>query len=88
VQTVKKIQWPETVGMAGDDAVRLIRQETGNDCVCLCIHVRSIQMIFIIGLTNVNLVPENAPITMDYRTDRIRVFVNAQGIVSMVPNIS
>jgi len=37
------------------------------------------------GLTNVFTVSENSPITMDYRTDRVRVFVNEKGIVTQVP---
>jgi hypothetical protein len=41
-----------------------------------------------IGFTNVFPVKEGSMITMDYRTDRIRVFVNNKGIVTQVPSIS
>jgi hypothetical protein len=38
-----------------------------------------------LGLTNVVAINENSPVTMDYRTDRVRVFVNDKGIVTRVP---
>ncbi len=41
-----------------------------------------------IGFKNVVAVNERSPITMDYRTDRVRVFVNERGIVSRVPTIA
>jgi len=37
------------------------------------------------GLTNVHTVLEGSAITMDYRTDRVRVFVNEKGIVTQIP---
>mmetsp|Transcript_19168 Transcript_19168/g.32829 ORF Transcript_19168/g.32829 Transcript_19168/m.32829 type:complete len:95 (+) Transcript_19168:146-430(+) len=33
------------------------------------------------------IVPENAFVTMDYRTDRVRVRVNANGIVVSAPTV-
>jgi hypothetical protein len=33
-------------------------------------------------------VKEGSMLTMDYRTDRVRVFVNKQGIVVRTPGIS
>lgn len=38
-----------------------------------------------LGLKNVVVVPDDSPITMDYRTDRVRVFVNKDGIVIRTP---
>lgn len=34
---------------------------------------------------NVQVVPELSPCTMDYRTDRVRVFVNKEGKVAGPP---
>ncbi len=34
---------------------------------------------------NVIVLPENSPVTRDYRLDRVRVFVNSEGKVSHVP---
>ncbi|CAF1505248.1 unnamed protein product, partial [Didymodactylos carnosus] len=48
-------QWPELVGRNGEEAVRIIKQQSGQ------------------------------PITMDYRLDRVRVFVDDRGIVTSVP---
>ncbi|CAF3052377.1 unnamed protein product [Rotaria sp. Silwood2] len=62
----KKLQWPELVGKNGQDAVRIIKKETGNI------------LIFI---------KEGSPVTLDYRTNRVRVFVNKQGIVATVPTV-
>ncbi|CAF0958774.1 unnamed protein product [Rotaria sordida] len=39
------------------------------------------------NLTNVFTVPENSFITMDYRTDRVRVFVDNNNIVTKVPRV-
>jgi len=36
---------------------------------------------------NVVLQPELSPCTMDFRTDRVRVFINAEGKVTSAPNI-
>ncbi|CAF4737903.1 unnamed protein product [Rotaria sp. Silwood1] len=41
----------------------------------------------LVGLTNVILVKEGSPVTMDYNTGRVRVIVNKQGIVTQVPTI-
>ncbi|CAF3987842.1 unnamed protein product [Rotaria sordida] len=39
------------------------------------------------GFTNVVIVKEGSPITLDYRVNRVRVFVNDNGIVVHVPTI-
>ena len=36
---------------------------------------------------HVNIIPENSPVTRDYRTDRVRVFVNETGIVTHTPKV-
>lgn len=46
-----------------------------------------IYFIHRLGLTNVVIVPDGAAITMDYRTDRVRVFVNKKGVVIRTPLI-
>jgi len=35
----------------------------------------------------VHIMPENAPCTMDYRTDRVRIFVDKDGKVISTPSI-
>jgi hypothetical protein len=40
------------------------------------------------GFTNVMTVKERSMIIMDYRTDRVRVFVNNKGIVVSVPTVA
>lgn len=45
-------------------------------------------VIAYIGFTNVMPVREGSAVTMDYRTDRVRVFVNSKGIVTSVPSIA
>lgn len=42
----------------------------------------------IIGFTNVMTVKDGSPMTMDYRTDRVRVLVNNRGIVTRTPTIA
>jgi hypothetical protein len=41
-----------------------------------------------IGFKNVMTIKEGSPVTMDFRTDRVRVFVNNRGIVTQVPTIA
>ncbi|CAF3497216.1 unnamed protein product [Rotaria sp. Silwood1] len=65
---VKKTQWPELIGTNGEDAVKIIKQET--------------------GFSSVMTIEEGSPITLDYRTDRVRVFVDKKGIVKSAPNIA
>ncbi|CAF0975084.1 unnamed protein product [Rotaria sordida] len=40
------------------------------------------------GFSSVMTIEEGSPITLDYRMDRVRVFVNKKGIVASVPSIS
>jgi len=39
------------------------------------------------GFTNIVILPENSIVTMDYRFDRVRIFVDASGNVSSVPTV-
>jgi hypothetical protein len=39
------------------------------------------------GLENVATIPEGAPVTADFRTDRIRVFVDKDGNIKQAPRI-
>lgn len=41
-----------------------------------------------IGFTNVRTIPDGSPVTLDYRTDRVRVFVDKNGIVTETPVIA
>jgi hypothetical protein len=38
-----------------------------------------------LGLTNVVIVPEGSAVTADYRTDRVRIVVDKNGIVIEIP---
>lgn len=40
-----------------------------------------------LGFTNVEILKEGSPATLDYRTDRVRVFVDDAGLVTMAPVI-
>mmetsp|Transcript_22574 Transcript_22574/g.31520 ORF Transcript_22574/g.31520 Transcript_22574/m.31520 type:complete len:117 (-) Transcript_22574:122-472(-) len=62
-----KMEWPEVVGMAAEDAKTLIEGE----CGC-----------------SVQVIPKDAMVTMDYRTDRVRIRVDeATGKVAFSPRI-
>ncbi|CAF1451292.1 unnamed protein product [Adineta steineri] len=65
--SVSKQQWPELVGEKGEDAVKIIKQET--------------------GFTNVVTIQEGSPMTMDFRTDRVRVIITDKDIVASTPTI-
>ncbi|CAF1476115.1 unnamed protein product [Adineta steineri] len=65
--SVSKQQWPELVGEKGEDAVKIIKQET--------------------GFTNVVTVQQGSPVTMDFRTDRVRVIITDKDIVATIPTI-
>jgi len=39
------------------------------------------------GVKIVHVLPENSLVTMDFRVDRVRIFVDAEGRVSRVPSI-
>jgi predicted phosphoribosyltransferase len=39
------------------------------------------------SITSTPIVPENSMVTMDYRTDRVRIFVNADQKVAGTPHI-
>ena len=41
----------------------------------------------VLGFTNVQTIQEGSPMTMDFRTDRVRVVVNAEGIVTVTPTV-
>ncbi len=47
----------------------------------------SFYFIIRLGFTNVFIVPEGSAITLDYRTDRVRVFVDKKGVVTQIPSI-
>ena len=64
----KKSQWPELLGKNGQEAVNIIKKETGFS------HVMAIRA--------------GSMVTMDYRTDRVRVYVDKHGIVTRTPTIA
>ena len=35
---------------------------------------------------NTFIIPEGSPVTMDYRLDRVRIFVDDSNVVASVPN--
>jgi hypothetical protein len=38
------------------------------------------------GVEKIEIVPPNAVLLMDFRTDRVRVYVNSEGIVTAIPD--
>ena len=78
-----KQRWPELVGVNGEKAVDIIKKETGS---IIKVYRQLISKIKL-GLTNVVIIKEGSPITLDYRTDRVYVFVNSENIVISVPAI-
>ena len=39
------------------------------------------------GIVSVDIIPEDYMVTMDFRTDRVRVFVDASGLVARPPRV-
>ena len=61
----QKNQWPELVGMTGDEAKEQIAKDRPD--------------------VTIDVLPELGPVTMDYRSDRVRVFVNNDQKVAAAP---
>jgi len=40
-----------------------------------------------LGFTDVTIIPPGTGVTEDYRTNRVRVYVDAQGKVDLTPSI-
>eukprot|EP00850_Spirogloea_muscicola_P010835 SM000065S20184 [mRNA] locus=s65:126519:129019:- [translate_table: standard] len=59
-----KDQWPELVGKPAEEARATILRE-------------SVQLG--LALMDVQVLPENSPVTRDYRPQRVRIFANAAG---------
>ena len=53
----KKTEWPELVGLDGEEAKRKVMEERSD-------------------LSTIQIVPNNSMVTMDYREDRVRIFVD------------
>ena len=83
--SVSKIQWPDVIGLTGEEAVRIIKEETGMNSVEDSLLVSTLHCL---GFSNVPIVAEGSPITMDYRSNRVRVFVDKDGYVSSMPSVS
>lgn len=82
--TFENRRWPELMGKNGDEAVRIIKQQTGSFIELVNGILPSIR----VGFTDVMVVRQGSPITMDLRTNRVRVLVNDRGLVSMIPFIA
>eukprot|EP00850_Spirogloea_muscicola_P021301 SM000243S08602 [mRNA] locus=s243:113537:116004:- [translate_table: standard] len=65
-----KDQWPELVGKPAEEARAAILRE-------------SVQLG--LALMEVQVLPENSPVTRDYRPQRVRIFANAAGTVATEP---
>ena len=64
---IGKKEWPELVGMDGEEAAKKIREENP-------------------GL-DVSVLQVGSPVTLDFRTDRVRIFVDCNGKVAQPPTI-
>lgn len=65
VGDMKPRQWPQCVGMTGEQAKAIVLKDFPQ--------------------AQVSILPENSPVTMDLRFDRVRIFVNQQGKVVHAP---
>lgn len=64
--------FPGLLGMHGEDAKAKLRNEYPSKDL----------------LSVIQVIPENSPVTMDYREDRVRIFVDKEtGKVTCVPQI-
>uniref|UniRef100_A0A7R9ZMT4 Subtilisin inhibitor domain-containing protein n=1 Tax=Craspedostauros australis TaxID=1486917 RepID=A0A7R9ZMT4_9STRA len=63
-----KTNWPELVGMSGEQAKATIMSENSS-------------------VTEIQILPAGSIVTMDYREDRVRIFVDGNGNVSVSPSI-
>lgn len=64
----KRQEWPEAVGMTGEEAKAIVERENTD-------------------ATRIEIVPKDAMVTMDYRTDRVRIRVDENGFVVKTPKI-
>ena len=39
------------------------------------------------GITTVDIIPEDSMVTQDFRTDRVRIFVDSSGKVARTPRV-
>ena len=69
VGEMNKSEWPELVGMTGEDAKKAIEESSANT-------IKVVQVL-----------PEGSIVTMDYSEERVRIFVNGDGIVTTTPRI-
>ncbi|CAF0761940.1 unnamed protein product [Adineta steineri] len=65
--SAEKHDWSSLVGKDGNEAVEIIKKET--------------------GFSSVDIIPPDTMCTKDYRTNRVRVYVDKQGKVTSTPNI-
>lgn len=79
---MKRVAWPELVGRNGTDAVQYIKEKTGK---YIFLIDRRRFLISCLGFTNVVIIPDGSMVTMDFRMDRVRVFVDKDGIVVRTP---
>jgi len=61
-----KENWPELVGLKGEDARDQVKQQRPD--------------------VEIQILPELGPVTMDFRPDRVRIFVDKDGKVVHAPN--
>ena len=78
--------WPHLVGKDGKEAVEIIKRDTGK----IIINSYSYFKVFSLsaGFTDVHLVPPDSMVTTDYRTDRVRIYVDERGKVVYPPNVA
>ncbi len=74
-------RWPDLVGKEGAEAVEIIKKESGT------IVESNLQFLSCSGFTNVVIVKPGSMVTMDYRTDRVRVHVDNHGKVATQPTV-
>lgn len=83
---IKFLKWPELVGTDGDEAVEIIKNETGSLCGIIAIFIKELISSSFLGYKNVFTVKEGSNITKDLRYDRVCIFVDEDNKVIYTPS--
>ena len=85
---MRKKSWPELLGTNGEEAVQLIKKETGLSRRRRRRRNKSNFFSFLLGFIDVQIHRQGSPMTMDVRTNHVRVIVDSNGLVSTIPSIA
>ena len=74
-------EWPNLVGVKGEEAVAAIKEETGRFELTLVTSY----VFVVLGLSEVFVVTERSKLSKDMRYDRVCIYVDKEGKVLHVP---